>query len=276
MNNCLGSATHMRTIIRACLLIAAVAVVACKPSQPSADYLAVCEGAPLRTVERRNKAMEDGYEIDHRYDCTTKSSAKALAEQKVQWEAANTPEARAARQAEFDHGAAESKVRLEPQERAAAGGLPWEGLRPGMSADDVKRTVAGTRAEGDRLANGAQLRLRKQGVIVAGIAFDATYYFDRDEHLSSVVVEKAGETTIGLLNINANDANLADYEKLTSFFRTKYGAETSSTKKSKETGFPGLSASSDWSAEGGKVFVSISPLTATTSMLSLGYQLGTK
>ncbi len=163
-----------------------------------------------------------------------------------------------------------------PQPRAAAGGLPWEGLRPGMSADDVKRTVAGARAEGDRLANGAQLRLRKQGVIVAGIAFDATYYFDRDERLSSVVVEKVGETTIGLLNINANDANLADYEKLTSFFRTKYGAATSSTKKSKETGFPGLSASSDWSAEGGKVFVSISPLTATTSMLSLGYQLGTK
>ena len=84
----------MRTILRASLRVAAVAAVACRPSQPSADYLAVCEGAPLRTVERRQQAMQDGYEIDRRYDCTTKISAKVLAEQKAQWDAANTPEAK--------------------------------------------------------------------------------------------------------------------------------------------------------------------------------------
>ena len=110
----------MKTMLRASLLIAAVATVACKPSQPSADYLAVCEGPPLRTVERREQAMQDGYEIDRRYDCTTKRSAKALAEQKAQWEAANTPEAKAARQAEFDRRAAESKIRLEAQAKAEA------------------------------------------------------------------------------------------------------------------------------------------------------------
>lgn len=110
----------MKTILRASLLIAAVAAAACKPSQPSADYLAVCEGPPLRTVERREQAMQDGYEIDRRYDCTTKSSAKVLAEQKAQWEAANTPEAKAARQAEFDRRAAQSKVRLEAQAKAEA------------------------------------------------------------------------------------------------------------------------------------------------------------
>ena len=80
----------------------------------------MCEGPPLRTVERREQAMQDGYEIDRRYDCTTKSSAKARAEQKAQWEAANTPEAKAARQAEFDQRAAEGKVRLEAQEKAEA------------------------------------------------------------------------------------------------------------------------------------------------------------
>jgi DNA uptake protein ComE-like DNA-binding protein len=110
----------MKTILQASLLIAAVAAAACKPSQPSADYLAVCEGAPLRTVERRQRAMQDGYEIDRRYDCTTKSSAKLLAEQRAQWEAANTPEAKAARQAEFDRRAAEGKVRLEAQAKAEA------------------------------------------------------------------------------------------------------------------------------------------------------------
>lgn len=105
----------MRTVLRTSLLIAAVAAAACKPSQPSADYLAACEGPPLRTVERREQAMQDGYEIDRRYDCITKSSAKVLAEQKAQWEAANTPEAKAARQAEFDRRAAESKERREAQ-----------------------------------------------------------------------------------------------------------------------------------------------------------------
>lgn len=89
----------MKTIPRASLLIATVAAVACKPSQPSADYLAVCEGQPLRTVERRNQAMEDGYEIDRRYDCITKHSA-------------NTPEA------EFERRVSESKIRLEAQAKA--------------------------------------------------------------------------------------------------------------------------------------------------------------
>jgi len=110
----------MKIIPRASLLIAAVAAVACKPSQPSADYLSVCEGQPLRTVERRNQAMEDGYEIDRRYNCITKQSAKVLAEQKAQWEAANTPEAKAARQAEFERRVSESKIRLEAQAKAEA------------------------------------------------------------------------------------------------------------------------------------------------------------
>ncbi len=108
----------MKIIPSALLLI--VAVAACKPSQPSADYLAACEGQPLLTVERRNQAMEDGYAIDRRYDCITKESAKELAEQKARWEAANTPEAKAARQAEFERRVSESKIRLEAQAKAEA------------------------------------------------------------------------------------------------------------------------------------------------------------
>ncbi len=108
----------MKTISGTSLLICALAAVACKPSQPSADYLAVCEGQPLGTIERRNQAMEDGYEIDRRHDCITKQSAKVLAEQKARWEAANTPEAKAAQQAEFERNAAEGKIRLEAQAKA--------------------------------------------------------------------------------------------------------------------------------------------------------------
>jgi DNA uptake protein ComE-like DNA-binding protein len=110
----------MKTILRAFLLVAAVATAACNPSQPSADYLAVCEGQPLRTAQRRGQAMQDGYDIHRGYDCITKSSFKALAERNAKWEAANTPEAKAARQAEFNRRAAESKVQLEDQARADA------------------------------------------------------------------------------------------------------------------------------------------------------------
>ncbi|QJR13576.1 hypothetical protein [Usitatibacter palustris] len=34
----------------------------------------VCEGQPLRTVERREQAQQDGYDIDRRFDCITKES----------------------------------------------------------------------------------------------------------------------------------------------------------------------------------------------------------
>ncbi len=63
--------------------------------------------------------MQDGYEIDRRYDCITKRSAVALAEQKARWEAANTPEAKAARQAEFDRHRAEQRAGIEARVKAS-------------------------------------------------------------------------------------------------------------------------------------------------------------
>ncbi|UUZ46719.1 hypothetical protein LP420_22890 [Massilia sp. B-10] len=58
-------------------------------------YAAACEGAPLRTPERREQAMENGYLINQVHDCIDKASFVAAAEQKARWEAANTPEAKA-------------------------------------------------------------------------------------------------------------------------------------------------------------------------------------
>jgi DNA uptake protein ComE-like DNA-binding protein len=101
-------------------LAALLALTACKPPEPSAEYRATCEGPPLRTVEKRNKAMEDGYEVDPRYDCISKRSSVAMAEQKARWEAANTPEAKAARQAEWDRKAAEGRERLAAEAKTAA------------------------------------------------------------------------------------------------------------------------------------------------------------
>jgi hypothetical protein len=34
----------------------------------------LCHGQPLRTVEARNKALEDGYEVVRMFDCISKAS----------------------------------------------------------------------------------------------------------------------------------------------------------------------------------------------------------
>ena len=101
-------------------LIAAAMVAACKPPEPSAEYRATCEGPPLRTVERRQKAMEDGYDVNRRYDCITRESFKARAEETARWQAANTPEAKAAERAEFERQAEEYKVRRDAAAQAEA------------------------------------------------------------------------------------------------------------------------------------------------------------
>jgi DNA uptake protein ComE-like DNA-binding protein len=101
------------------LLFAAATIAACKP-QRSADYLAWCQGEPLYTIERREKAMTEGYEIHPAYDCITKRSAKAMADQEAAVEAANTPEAKAARAAQRERKIAEEKVEREAHEKAFA------------------------------------------------------------------------------------------------------------------------------------------------------------
>jgi DNA uptake protein ComE-like DNA-binding protein len=63
-------------------------------------YLSACEGSRLRTVERREQAQMDGYEINRVYDCIDKTSFAQVGEQRAKWEAANTPEAIAKQKAE--------------------------------------------------------------------------------------------------------------------------------------------------------------------------------
>jgi predicted esterase len=69
-------------------------------AEASADYKAACHGPKLRTIEARNKAMEDGYDINRLHDCIDKSSFAAVVDAKTKWEAANTPDAKARATAE--------------------------------------------------------------------------------------------------------------------------------------------------------------------------------
>lgn len=155
---------------------------------------------------------------------------------------------------------------------APAGGLPWEGLRPGMSLEEVRRITSAAPAP----PNGSLLVLRKQGVFIAGMSFVADYTFDEFRRLLSVRLAAPAEQSVGLLRMSSNDKNLAIYAKLTAFFHSKYGAETSSSMKNKDTGFPGLAAGTEWSVDGGMLYVDISPVTAETSMLLIGMKFGAR
>ena len=160
-------------------------------------------------------------------------------------------------------GAEVTKI-AAPAPAPVMGGLPWEGLQPGMSSQDVRRVVPGAQPEGERL-------LRKPGIVIAGVRFDAEYHFDAQGRLQSVFADKSDAVKSGVLDLNGNEANQIDFEKLVTAFRSKYGTEVSRSLKNKETGFPGLSANADWSVAGTKIFISVSPVTATTSMFRIGF-----
>jgi DNA uptake protein ComE-like DNA-binding protein len=107
------------------LSVAGLLLAACsRPIEEPAAYKAACEGPPLRTAEKRNQAMEDGYEINRNYDCVDKASFVAIAEEKTRWAAANTPEAIAQREAERRKLIEEDKLRravvATPVDTAAA------------------------------------------------------------------------------------------------------------------------------------------------------------
>src|SRR5690349_14027444 len=89
----------------------------CSRIEGTAEYQAVCHGPPLRNVAEHEQAQVDGYSVDFRYRCITKDSYAAIEKQKALWEAANTPEAKAKREAEL---AAQHALYMAEQERKAA------------------------------------------------------------------------------------------------------------------------------------------------------------
>lgn len=137
---------------------------------------------------------------------------------------------------------------------------PWEGLKFGMSVEEVQRNSPGARqVAGSHLSSGAKALLNKPGVMVAGIAFEATYYF-RDGKFAQVNVDDPA--------MNANEVTLRNFDKLLSELRVAYGQEEE-RKINKESW--GVSGEARWSVGGDKLWVSISPITADTSRLNFGY-----
>jgi len=105
----------------ACLTTAVLSnlsIVACSERlEETAAYQSACQGPPLRTIEQRNKAMEEGYDINRRFECIDKVSYLAVEEHKARLAGANTPAAIAQREAEYARRRANY---AEEQPRAAA------------------------------------------------------------------------------------------------------------------------------------------------------------
>lgn len=124
--------TQRFTLIWIAALLVSLMVASCSKNreESSAAYLAACHGPPLRTGALRAKAMDDGYDINRQYDCIDKASFVYVNEQRVKWEAANTPEAIAERAAAF----AEKRARYAEQRarEAAAKETPTEVVLPNI------------------------------------------------------------------------------------------------------------------------------------------------
>ena len=86
----------------------------------TAGYRAACEGPPVHTVEEREKAIVAGYTIRRDYDCIDKESFQAIAKEKAERDAANTPEALAAAAAKRERMIAQEKIEREQRDRADA------------------------------------------------------------------------------------------------------------------------------------------------------------
>jgi hypothetical protein len=94
------------------------ALAACSKPDPMADpaYAATCEGPPLRNLQEVVDAETDGYIVNKQYRCITKESFRAVAAERAAYEAANTPEAKAKREAEWREKAARAAAQREEQE----------------------------------------------------------------------------------------------------------------------------------------------------------------
>lgn len=157
-----------------------------------------------------------------------------------------------------DHASTASRV--VGGKSGAVSAWPWSGLKYGASIEEVKGNIPGVKQEkGSHLYDGAIAMLRKQGVIVAGINFDASYFF-KDGKFTQV--------NLAYQDMTNNEITLRNFEKLSSELRAKFGPEERRNVKNERWG---ISGKASWLVGSDKLWVSISPITGDTSLLTFGY-----
>lgn len=88
-----------------CLILGCFILISCsKKIEETAAYQAACYGTPIikqALTQAINQGQEDGYEINRQFSCIDKISYLAMKDDEARWLAANTPEAKAKKAAEF-------------------------------------------------------------------------------------------------------------------------------------------------------------------------------
>lgn len=159
-----------------------------------------------------------------------------------------------------DKASVSRSIALQPAARSPQ--AIFAALRQGMSVDEVRRAVPGVRPGNlDRLATGAVAQLQIPQVNHAGSPFTVGLFFLGDR-LSRVNFS-------GRMGLDNQD-NLNTFDRIVADFRSAYGQENARTVANRG----GLSANAEWQMPRGKVWVSIIPITADTSLLNFGFVPG--
>lgn len=157
-------------------------------------------------------------------------------------------------------GLGATKQRAAAQPKPAASPNLWTQLSQGMSVAEVQRQVPEAKpGDRDQLRNGALALLQVPSVSVAGLGFQAQFFFLDDKFHR---VNFSGPMA------NGNAANLQAFEKLHDIFRGRYGVPV--VKEVKDSA-KGLSGRADWKIDAGDVWMILVPVGANTSLFNFGY-----
>jgi hypothetical protein len=137
----------------------------------------------------------------------------------------------------------------------------WTPARWGMMPSEVMSAVHDTVPEsGGRLATGAAARVRLEAAAVAGTTLPADFYF-LDDRLVQVMFSDS--------QYHDNADSRKTLEHLAAQLRKQYGPETLGQAMDPAAG---LSHEATWAAGDTQIILSASPVTATTSMVTVIYR----
>jgi len=69
--------------------------------------------------------------------------------------------------------------------------------------------------------------------------------------------------------MGANEINMRNFKKVQEELRAKYGTESKNELNDRNSG---LSADTEWLGSNGKIWVTIVPITASTSLMTTGFK----
>ena len=239
------------------ILLMCSAVVSCsKKREESSEYIAACQGAPLKTLEQRTKALEDGYQINDKYDCIDKVSFATVNEQSAKWEAVNSPNAIAKRSTEISDQTASQKFASKRQ--TSFGTIPY-----GISPNEVLKFFPKSRPAtvNSELANGGQLLVEIENYPFAGKEFRVGFFFVSNRLIQVQLSD--------IISMEENDATRNAFERVFDELAQIFGQEATRSIESRQSGLFGRA---EWNHDNTKVLVDIIPVTQFHSTLVINYK----